>query len=71
MSFKRNIFSNIIKSRVFGFVKTSSLVVLFFCISSSVLAQCPTATSLNQSFCDLQSPTVADLQATDNGRGIA
>ena len=34
-------------------------------------AQCPTTTSITQSFCDIQSPTVADLQAIDNGSGIA
>lgn len=33
-------------------------------------AQCPTVANPNQSFCDLQSPTIASLVATNNGGGI-
>ncbi|HQW69209.1 MAG TPA: hypothetical protein PLH25_06035, partial [Flavobacterium sp.] len=50
-----------------------SIIILFaFLIGSSthVVAQCPTVTNSNQSFCDVQSPTIASLQATDNGGGI-
>ena len=37
---------------------------------NSVYAQCPTVSNSNQSFCDLQSPTVANLIAINNGGGI-
>jgi len=33
-------------------------------------AQCPTVTTSNQTFCDLQAPTVANLVATSNGNGV-
>src|SRR5690554_456449 len=36
----------------------------------SARAQCPTVTLAHQSFCDVQSPTISDLVATDNGNGI-
>jgi hypothetical protein len=38
--------------------------------NSLVYSQCPTVTNVNQSFCDTQSPTIASLQAVDNGGGI-
>jgi gliding motility-associated-like protein len=47
------------------------LLIVFFSGISFSSAQCPTATDTNQSFCDIQSPTVASLVATDNGGGIA
>ncbi len=34
-------------------------------------AQCPTVTNPNQSFCDTQTPTVANLAAVNNGGGVA
>ncbi|MBC2844755.1 gliding motility-associated C-terminal domain-containing protein [Winogradskyella flava] len=37
---------------------------------TSVYGQCPTVTNPNQSFCDLESLLVSDLQAIDNGGGI-
>src|SRR5690606_29156416 len=33
-------------------------------------AQCPTVTNPNQSFCDIQVSTIADLVATDGGNGV-
>ena len=50
----------------------------FYCVllltllgqNSLVYSQCPTVTNVNQSFCDTQSPTIASLQAVDNGGGI-
>src|SRR5690606_30068885 len=33
-------------------------------------SQCPTVSQSNQSFCDLQAPTVADLVATNTGGGV-
>ena len=33
-------------------------------------AQCPTVINPNQTFCDIQSPTVANLVATNNGGGV-
>lgn len=38
---------------------------------TSFFGQCPTVTNANQSFCDLQSPTVANLVAVNNGGGVA
>ncbi|WP_290863235.1 hypothetical protein, partial [Flavobacterium sp.] len=58
--------STAFKSRLF---RTFLLLLLF--TGNELLAQCPTVTNLNQSFCDIQSPTVANLQATNNGGGIA
>jgi gliding motility-associated-like protein len=43
-------------------------LLLFTCWS---WAQCPTVTNTIQTFCDLQSPTIASLVATDNGGGVA
>ena len=48
------------------------LLFLFLLLSGGeVFSQCPTVTNLNQSFCDIQSPTIASLQATNNGGGVA
>ncbi|WP_396195253.1 hypothetical protein, partial [Flavobacterium sp.] len=46
------------------------LLLALFGQNSYVYSQCPTVTNSNQSFCDTQSPTVAGLQAVDNGGGI-
>lgn len=35
-----------------------------------VKAQCPTISTTLQSFCDLESPTIANLTATNNGGGV-
>ena len=46
-------------------------VLVLFCSSMGVVsAQCPTIANTHQSFCDLQSPTVANLVAADNGNGV-
>lgn len=42
----------------------------FLLAAPTANAQCPTITSTLQSFCDLESPTVASLSATNNGGGI-
>ncbi|RAR50837.1 hypothetical protein, partial [Flavobacterium lacus] len=58
----------------FNFTKlVSSTLLLSFLLFSgnSVVAQCPTVTNLNQSFCDIQSPTIASLQAINSGGGVA
>jgi gliding motility-associated-like protein len=47
------------------------IFILIFTNSVSVLAQCPDITIYNQTFCDLESATIADLNAVDNGGGIA
>ena len=47
------------------------LTAFLLLIGNLMFAQCPTVTNLNQSFCDIQSPTVANLQAINNGGGIA
>ncbi|MFY0482568.1 gliding motility-associated C-terminal domain-containing protein [Flavobacterium sp. PLA-1-15] len=55
----------------FSSQKSFFLFILFFYGIFHAVAQCPTTIDLNPSFCDIQAPTVADLQATDNGSGIA
>ena len=50
-------------------------IVLIFCLIffaglHSCFAQCPTVINSSQSFCDVQSPTVASLAATNNGNGV-
>ena len=46
-------------------------IVIFLCLKVSLLgAQCPTVTNPNQTFCDLESLLIGDLQAQDNGNGI-
>src|SRR3954466_6807218 len=52
------------------------IACLFFFLAflagmTSSRAQCPTVATTNQTFCDLQSPTVANLVATPNGNGVA
>ncbi len=46
------------------------LLLLFAMVGGLAFAQCPTVSNLNQSFCDLQSPTISSLAATPNGNGI-
>ncbi len=46
------------------------LLATFFLGVADVAAQCPTVTSPNQSFCDVESPTVSSLLAVNNGNGI-
>ena len=46
------------------------LLLCLFGYNNTVYSQCPTVTNSAQSFCDSQSPTVANLVATDNGGGI-
>jgi len=55
-----NIFSN--KALIFLFIFTLGAL--------QVYSQCPSIINTNQSFCDLDGPTIADLEATDNGSGI-
>ncbi|MCF1422852.1 gliding motility-associated C-terminal domain-containing protein [Mangrovimonas futianensis] len=43
---------------------------LIFLWSSIAFSQCPTINDNSQSFCDIDSPTIADLVAVDNGSGI-
>ncbi|WP_295338745.1 gliding motility-associated C-terminal domain-containing protein [Flavobacterium sp.] len=46
------------------------LLLTLFGQNSLLYSQCPTITNANQSFCDIQSPTIASLQAVDNGGGV-
>ncbi|MCF6133027.1 hypothetical protein L1S31_12110, partial [Flavobacterium sp. WG47] len=46
------------------------LFVSLLTCNEIVYSQCPTVTNSAQSFCDIQSPTVANLVATNNGGGI-
>jgi gliding motility-associated-like protein len=52
-------------------VNSKLLLIILFFSGIAAFAQCPTVTNLNQSFCDIQSPTIASLQAVNNGGGIA
>ncbi len=52
-----------------------NLILVVFAIAGfpgiqGLFAQCPTIADNTQSFCDLQSPTVSSLSATNNGGGI-
>ena len=46
------------------------LLVSLFGNNNSLYSQCPTVTNAAQSFCDIQSPTIASLVAINNGGGI-
>ncbi len=60
------------KKRVATLKKRNTIfLITFFCGICFSFAQCPTTTSTSQSFCDIESPTISNLQATDNGSGIA
>ncbi|RZJ30457.1 MAG: hypothetical protein EOO48_04905, partial [Flavobacterium sp.] len=54
----------------FGAKKIHAFLLIFLFGAASSFAQCPTVTSASQTFCDLQSPTVASLVATNNGGGV-
>ena len=58
--------TTLVKNYFFYFV----LLVSLFGYNSTVYSQCPTVTNPTQSFCDVQSPTIASLVATNNGGGI-
>ncbi|MFT5846058.1 MAG: hypothetical protein ACI902_000095, partial [Psychroserpens sp.] len=48
-------------------------LLVFFILTMSGLqthSQCPTITNSNQSFCDLDGPTISELSVTDNGSGV-
>lgn len=50
--------------------KIHLFLLAFFCGITGVVAQCPTVVNPSQTFCDLQSPTVGGLVATNNGGGV-
>ncbi|SCY88921.1 gliding motility-associated C-terminal domain-containing protein [Flavobacterium caeni] len=52
--------------------KNTACLVLFLTVvcGFDANAQCPTVVNPNQSFCDINSPTVANLAATNNGGGV-
>lgn len=54
------------RKKIFYFL----LCMAFFGSLPSIKAQCPTVTDLTQSFCDVESPTIASLAATANGNGV-
>jgi|GEM_PF-800194 len=58
--------TTLIRKNIFLFY----LLLCFLASTQCVYSQCPTVTNAAQSFCDTQSPTIASLQATDNGGGI-
>ncbi|WCO00786.1 gliding motility-associated C-terminal domain-containing protein [Psychroserpens ponticola] len=43
----------------------------FLIVTTNSFSQCPTVLNNSQSFCDLDSLLISDLDATDNGAGIA
>ncbi|MEN9337666.1 MAG: hypothetical protein RLZZ500_2653 [Bacteroidota bacterium] len=47
------------------------VIVLILMYNQFVSAQCPTVTNSSQTFCNTESPTIANLAATDNGGGVA
>ena len=55
------------RKKIFNFL----LCLALFGSLASVKAQCPTVANLSQTFCDVESPTVANLVATPNGNGVA
>ncbi|MFT4610869.1 MAG: gliding motility-associated-like protein [Glaciecola sp.] len=55
-----NIFSN----------KALIILFLFTLGGLQMYSQCPSIINANQSFCDLDGPTISDLEATDNGGGV-
>jgi gliding motility-associated-like protein len=56
------------KKAIFGFLMQ---LFFLFALVESTKAQCPTVTNINQSFCDIESPTISSLQAINNGGGVA
>jgi mucin-2 len=64
-----------LRMRIFTLLKAKTFFNLFLLVfligfSNQSYSQCPTVAITNQTFCDSQSPTVASLQASDNGGGI-
>jgi len=59
----KNILYNINFNRLF------ISVLLLFAFTNG-FSQCPTVVNASQTFCNTQSPTVANLVATDNGNGV-
>ncbi|MFN3757325.1 MAG: hypothetical protein ACK4RM_10245, partial [Flavobacterium sp.] len=49
----------------------NQIVLWLFLYSSWLWSQCPTVINTTQTFCDVQSPTIANLVAIDNGGGVA
>ncbi len=47
-----------------------AILLLFILGTWSLNAQCPTVSNPIQSFCDVESLLISDLQATDNGGGV-
>ena len=58
------------KNKDFYLYLSTFLMLIVLIIPANIAAQCPTISNTNQSFCDLDDPTIADLIATDNGNGI-
>ncbi|MFM2212808.1 MAG: hypothetical protein RL427_71, partial [Bacteroidota bacterium] len=58
--------TTLIKKYFFNLVAVAVLVGS----SNAAFSQCPTVTTASQTFCDTQSPTINDLQATNNGGGV-
>ena len=70
-SLKHTFFRNLVQK---SYKQIKAAVLLFFLFFYGIFggfAQCPSVTNTIQSFCDIQTPIVADLVATDNGGGIA
>ncbi|TXE16510.1 hypothetical protein ES692_12075, partial [Psychroserpens burtonensis] len=53
-------------------ISYTKLTILFLFVLGTlqIHSQCPSIININQSFCDLEGPTISDLVATDNGNGI-
>jgi gliding motility-associated-like protein len=53
-------------------ISYTKLTILFLFVLGTlqIHSQCPSIININQSFCDLEGPTISDLVATDNGSGI-
>ncbi|MCZ8169457.1 gliding motility-associated C-terminal domain-containing protein [Flavobacterium sp.] len=49
----------------------NGLGIFIFIFSQWAYAQCPTVTNASQSFCNTESPTIANLNAINNGGGVA
>ena len=54
-----------------NFINKEGLLIVVLFLSIQVFAQCPTVVITNQTFCDIQSPTIANLQAINNGGGVS
>ncbi|WP_104735594.1 gliding motility-associated C-terminal domain-containing protein [Hanstruepera ponticola] len=58
------------KNKDFYIYLSTFFMLIVLIIPANIAAQCPTISNTNQSFCDLDDPTIADLIATDSGNGI-